>query len=161
MTNPKDHIREELQNQAPLLAGIERKQVFQAPEDYFEYLPQQLQQRILVDKPHSLWRTLWVSMPFKLALSSSFALLFVLSSLLWFTRTEGDALWSLNDDELFEQYFALVSEYHTADFYDLVLDDNTSWQSDSDRELDDYLFEYADYYMMDPFDTEDAEEPEL
>lgn len=161
MQKPRDHIREELENDAPLLSAIERKPAFETPEDYFEYLPQQIQQRVLETNPQRLWGPLWVSRSFKLALGFSFALMFILSSLLWFTRTEVAPIWSLNEDELFDQFFALVSEYHTADFYDLVLDDEAYLQIDSDTELDDYLFEYADYYMIDPFETEDPIEHEL
>lgn len=139
----EDFEDENLKKLAPSLSKIEKKELFAAPENYFEKLPGQLQDKIHANvKPKHYW------VPnYKLALASLSVFLILLSGIYYFKNNTG-TIAEPQTSELIQnydsQYLSSVDETELAEQLDDEVLENTSLQIEksngiSNEEIEDYL----------------------
>lgn len=139
----EDFEDENINKLAPSLSKIEKKELFVAPENYFEKLPGQMQDKIHANvKPHSYW------VPnYKLAFASLSVFLILLSGIYYFTNKTA-IIAEPQTSELIQnydsQYLGSVDETELAEQLDDEVLENTSMQIEksngiSNEEIEDYL----------------------
>jgi hypothetical protein len=108
----RNNIRKELQELGSQLEGHSGQAGFGVPEGYFDRLPQAVQQRISAGRQHQTRRVPAFALGRLVPVIASIALLIAVafSFFLLQTGTENGYL-THTDESVYEEYFALVSEY--------------------------------------------------
>ncbi len=159
----KDNTKKELQEIAPGLARLRKKNSFSLPADYFETLPQHISQKIESQKSRKI--SLFNLSPLPQMLITGIAALLILFAGYQFFRTSSDQMINgYGDDLVYEEHLAWYSEYQTGVYYDILLSEGeTTAEGLDDQIYDDqvieYLTDYQYYYMEQATDVLEADNP--
>lgn len=153
-----DILKKELLDQAPGMSNAPKDNPFEVPKDYFENLPERIQQ-LKNSRAQRSHRTIWgYSQQKVLAYAAALAVL-VSFGLSVFFLTHDDEIndFAGIDDDYYESYFSYIADYDEAHYYDIVLNEENDildsediffgvmWEED--MEEDDYL-----EYLLDNMD---------
>lgn len=153
----KENIQKELLELGSSLTGPSADSGFGVPQDYFEKLPDRVQQRIAANPAPFKMLTLRKLIP----AAATFALLVavVLSFLVMKNGTE-QGVFSQMEEGVVDDYFAFVTEYDHSLIYevtsqDALFDDNqefihgsTLTTSPEDDQMIEYMLDMAEYYGL-------------
>ncbi|MBL0049739.1 MAG: hypothetical protein IPP32_16790 [Bacteroidetes bacterium] len=135
---------EELKKIAPHLFNIEKKEVFSTPDNYFEKLPGELQEKVTAQvKPKNYW------VPnYKTALVTASIFVFILVGIRYYSSTSSSPTKEIAANEMVQEfdtlYLASANEIELADQLDDESLESASQQIEagsdiSSSEIEDYL----------------------
>ncbi|MFN2396091.1 MAG: hypothetical protein ABR597_10430 [Bacteroidales bacterium] len=145
-----DDINKELKELAPGLEKLQGNNPFTVPQDYFESLPQQINERI--HAPVSEKRPVFelFTLP-KLALVVSSFLLIVFAGYIAYVNYPSEPMLSEAEQEVYDQHLAWYSNYQPNAYYDIILESEQEVVTDdfeyTEEEVVEYLLTYTDYYL--------------
>jgi hypothetical protein len=146
----KKYTNNELHDIAPQLNKIEKGNPFAVPANYFQELPQSIQQRVSQKKKPSPAFSFFAKPGFVLSgITTMLVILF--AGYFYFSK---DITNELNNQEWIMDELAWYSEYQTDVYYDMVLSmEEEELEANSDTEISDeliieYLLDYS-YYLGD------------
>lgn len=160
MTKNRDKITRELQEIGlGRLASQRKVSGFGVPEGYFEGFSASVKQKIETSQQQEpATKARFFSLRATLSMAATFLVLIGLSvSFLLLRDGKEEGLFSDFDDQIFDEYFARVTEYDRTMFYDLILDPEVAEPMQTQaakRAEEDYFVEYlldaAQYYGIEP-----------
>jgi hypothetical protein len=153
----RENIRKELEDIAPGLARLEKDNVFKVPGDYFETLPQHIQQKINSDTGKNSINWVFSRIP-AMVFSTLTAVVFLVAGYFFLLNSSGETTGGLAVDSLFEDHLAYYSEYQPYIYLDMVLSaghvaEDQNLTESRDEHLIDYLVDY-EFFFMDQVRTE-------
>lgn len=148
----RENIRKELEDIAPGLAKLGKDNPFHVPADYFETLPQHIQEKISINTGRKSAVPFFSRIP-AMVLSTFSAVVLLLAGYFFLVNESGETTGWLAPDSLFEEHLAWYSEYQPYIYLDMVLTtDNVNEDQiladTPDDHLIDYLVDY-EYFFMD------------
>lgn len=152
----KKKIKTELQDAAPELGNLERENPFSVPPGYFENLPSQIQERIVLSRKKKLSPGFY-SLP-RLAFAGVTAVMLLLAGYLLLLRNPSDTMNGFADEVYMTPQMEWYAEYQSEVYYDIILDDYEALESVGDESFEedpimmDYLIDYNNYFMEIPYE---------
>jgi hypothetical protein len=160
MTNKKNEITRELQQSGlSRLAQHQKESGFGIPEGYFESFSQSVRQKIEAEKqPVLVSQGKYFSLRTAISMAASFLVLIGLS-ISFFILREGkeEGFLADYDDNIFDEYFARVTDFDRGMLYELILDTDVAEFPETrhvygaeDDFIVEYLLEATQYYGIEP-----------
>lgn len=160
MTKNKDEINRELQELGlSRLASQKKEPGFGVPQGYFEGFSASVRQKIEASQQQEpATKVRFFSLRAAVSMAATFLVLIGLGvSFLLLRDGKEEGLFSDFDDQIFDEYFARVTEYDRTMFYDLILGTEVAeplqTQAANRAEEDnfvEYLLDAAQYYGIEP-----------
>lgn len=160
MTNNKNEITRELQQSGLSRLAMQQKESgFGVPEGYFESFSKSVRQKIEAGKKTApVSQDKYFSLRTAVSMAASFLVLIGLGiSFLMLREGKEEGFLTEFDDNIFDEYFARVTEFDRVMLYDLILDTEVA-ESAETRQVngteDDFIVEYlldaTQYYGIEP-----------
>jgi hypothetical protein len=151
MSTERENIKKELKEISTEIGNLEKRNPFRVPDDYFEYLPHEIQKRKRVsESPAELWLGFFPREMIRITAVTLILIVAVATGLLLVNRHDQEMMVTHEDELYFEEYLAWYSEYQQLDFYIFISENN--FQADdglaSEELLIDYLIDYSYYYQQ-------------
>ena len=157
----RNNIRKELQEHGSLLEGHSGQPGLGVPDGYFDRLPQAVQQRISAGRQHQTRRVPAFATGRLIPAIASVALLIAVAFSFFILQTGTEnGYFTQADESIYEDYFALVSEYDRAFIYEIASQQETTELLPSfhegflpgaglnpeDEQAIEYFLDMAEYY---------------
>ncbi len=151
-------IKKELQEIAPELGKLEKENPFSVPVDYFENLPSQVQERIVVSRKKSLSPGFY-SLP-RLAFAGFTAVMLLLAGYLFLLRNPSETTNGFADEIYMSPQMEWYAEYQSDVYYEIILDEYETHEIpvedsfEEDPVMMDYLIDYGNFFMDAPYEDD-------
>ncbi|TVQ86013.1 MAG: hypothetical protein EA393_12820 [Bacteroidetes bacterium] len=147
----KNDIKNELREIAPGIEKLRAGNPFQVPHNYFENLPQNIQEKIAKGKSKVSQPVFQrIGMP-RFVLATIMTVLLVFAGYFAFFHSSPEIYLTESEEIFYENYLAWYSEYQPDVYYDILMANEEAADFESlifdEDEVLDYLFDYGDYYM--------------